>query len=559
MMTVKFSKSFEKMFPITATAATILAMSYRNLDALLRWTSFIAIKVKGGSIKIQALLFFFLFLILSTLAQAQTTVPHYLNFQSVVTDDGGNLVTAPFIDLEFQVLDGTGDLLYWERQESVQVVNGVINVMVGEGSVPGSSPKAPTGGIPPSALDPTEGTHSLRVKVGNNSWQEDLELLSTPYSIWAEKALSIVPNSIGSEEIKDGSIQLKDLEPGIAFSNLSGQATESQIPSTFTTDLELSDHLNSSTAHQAGQIVVTGPFISTTATTVEEVLVALDRKLNDFYLNQNELRESAIASLQGQFSTSSTTLTTLQNQLTQETADRQSADTETGLAIPPIGTIMPFYDFNGLVTFDTNHWRYCDGSVLNYPSSPLHGQTLPDLSNRYLVGFGNEGARDIGSAGWDTTAVGNAGHQIDLSHSHTVDIQSFPSSSDGLHGHTVNSHTHGVGTYQFVTASFLDLFGGVLVMYDASGNNISLNGSMSTDLASGYDRVVRWASLSGPAFQNFYTTNGAGTSAESSPGTNEQGAHSHMIDPPDTTSTTAGSTTPIQPRSIRVRYIIRVK
>ena len=55
----------------------------------------------------------------------------------------------------------------------------------------------------------------------------------------------------------------------------------------------------------------------------------------------------------------------------------------------PIGSIIPFYDFNALVTFDTNYYRYCDGSVLTYAASPLDGETLPDLSGRYIVEFGS--------------------------------------------------------------------------------------------------------------------------------------------------------------------------
>jgi hypothetical protein len=64
----------------------------------------------------------------------------------------------------------------------------------------------------------------------------------------------------------------------------------------------------------------------------------------------------------------------------------------------PVGTIVGHYDFNAAVTF-TDDWLYCDGSVIADAASPINGQTLPDLSNRYLVGFGTEGGGDIDTAG----------------------------------------------------------------------------------------------------------------------------------------------------------------
>lgn len=58
-------------------------------------------------------------------------------------------------------------------------------------------------------------------------------------------------------------------------------------------------------------------------------------------------------------------------------------------AMVPIGTIIAHYDFNALATYDPDFWALCDGSLLVDSSSILDGQTLPDLSGRYLVGFGS--------------------------------------------------------------------------------------------------------------------------------------------------------------------------
>ncbi|MCB0801742.1 MAG: hypothetical protein KDB74_01475 [Flavobacteriales bacterium] len=97
----------------------------------------------------------------------------------------------------------------------------------------------------------------------------------------------------------------------------------------------------------------------------------------------------------------------------------------------PVGAIIPFYDFNGLATFNSSYWAYCNGATISNASSTLDGQTLPDLSGRYLVGFGTDGGGDIGSATWATATVGNAGNTVDLSHTHYVNTPWGRASSTG--------------------------------------------------------------------------------------------------------------------------------
>jgi hypothetical protein len=104
-------------------------------------------------------------------------------------------------------------------------------------------------------------------------------------------------------------------------------------------------------------------------------------------------------------------------------------------AMPPIGSIVAHYDYNAALTINSDYWRYCDGSSVTITG--IGTQTLPDLSNRYLVGFGTEGGGDIDTAAWATAAVGNASHQVDLSHTHT-----FTTGAGG-------AHSHGAGTLQF--------------------------------------------------------------------------------------------------------------
>lgn len=221
-------------------------------------------------------------------------------------------------------------------------------------------------------------------------------------------------------------------------------------------------------------------------------------------------------------------------------------------AAVPVGTIIPFYDFNALVAFSPATWAYCDGSVIADAGSPINGQTLPDLSGRYLVGFGTDGGGDIDTAAWATAAVGNAGHTVNLQHSHTVNS----------HSHTVDSHNHSSGTLQFKVFRYInDIAAGVGVypqkyqFYTSGGTATDILTTPTTAYgdAAGTVPVVTGAfapSVGGALGVDYYTTGGAGNTGSTSPGTSAETPG---------TNNQLSTTQSIQPRSIRVRFIIRYK
>lgn len=118
-------------------------------------------------------------------------------------------------------------------------------------------------------------------------------------------------------------------------------------------------------------------------------------------------------------------------------------------ALVPLGSIIPWYDFNAAISLNTTYWAYCDGSASSITG--VGAVTLPDLSNRYLVGFGTEAGGDIDSAAWATAAVGNASHQVNLEHQHTVGeyVQStgdfFMLESDGTQRDVFAKSVNGTG------------------------------------------------------------------------------------------------------------------
>jgi hypothetical protein len=224
--------------------------------------------------------------------------------------------------------------------------------------------------------------------------------------------------------------------------------------------------------------------------------------------------------------------------------------------LPPVGTIIPFYDYNGALTFDTDYFAYCNGQTKTINGT---SRVLPDLSNRYLVGFGTEGGTDNGSAAWATDPVGNASHQINIAHTHTggghthdVDIVGFTSGAG-------SSHSHGAGTLKFKVGSSDGYY---FNFDDGAGNTRALIQKLSETncLANG---TVWNAAYLGQFTGEAWTWNNSGSGS-----TATEAAHTHAIDPGNTTSTSGGavatgsggsSTQTIQPRSVRIRYLMRIK
>jgi len=194
--------------------------------------------------------------------------------------------------------------------------------------------------------------------------------------------------------------------------------------------------------------------------------------------------------------------------------------------IPPIGTIQAFYDFNAALTFDTAFFAYCDGSSRVVGS--LGSQTLPDLSGRYLVGFGTDGGGDIDTAVWGTAAVGNAGSTINIAHSHTESTHTH-----GAGSYSATAHTHPAPAITGLVNQSAPGVGYELQI--GGGQNMNLNPSSPLQGDHAHDGFGNTGSGGGGAISGTSGSGGGGT-----------------------TNTQLSSTQDIRPRSIRVRYIMRV-
>ena len=121
------------------------------------------------------------------LALAQTAAPQMVNVQSVLVDEGGNVLTdKQEDDIIFSIVDGANTVYYTEVQHVI-IINGAISVLVGKGNDPVTG--QPTRGIPYDAFSP-DGDRLLRVKLTDQSIpQDDLQIVSVPYSMYSQLAL----------------------------------------------------------------------------------------------------------------------------------------------------------------------------------------------------------------------------------------------------------------------------------------------------------------------------------------------------------------------------------
>lgn len=134
-------------------------------------------------------------------------VPRYYNYQATIYDDGGNPVPDGVARLNFRLFDSKMNLVYEEFQDT-NVRMGMVTVMVGEGQDVKTG--GPTGGVPAEVVLP-DGPRYMEVQAEGYPAEGLMELVSVPYAQYADIALSVREEAIGSTEIKDGSVGLDDL------------------------------------------------------------------------------------------------------------------------------------------------------------------------------------------------------------------------------------------------------------------------------------------------------------------------------------------------------------
>ncbi len=278
--------------------------------------------------------------------------------------------------------------------------------------------------------------------------------------------------------------------------------------------------------------------------------------------------------------------------------------------VVPLGSVIPWYDFAGILTYgagpgftvDNTHWQYCDGSLIAN-AGPLNAQNTPDLSGRVIIGYGTDGGGNNGSAAWNAAPLGTANNLLNLQHVHDMGHgHAFTQPTVDAHTHTMphthdvniaafnsadeSAHTHSSGTLSFQTLFWDDgVASFALSGYDNAGASLSLLDVGVQVAVPGVPTSGGVAGMGPTVDTNFYTGAGAGSTGAGT-------AHNHSIDPPNTTSSAASTATTsnasvnttsggavtafagntanavggpadwtqvnITPRSIRFRYLMRI-
>jgi hypothetical protein len=178
----------------------------------------------------------------------------------------------------------------------------------------------------------------------------------------------------------------------------------------------------------------------------------------------------------------------------------------------PVGTVISWWRATANTPLPSDEWAIADGSVVTDSESPLYGQTLPDLTDRFIMGVD---ADSIGQAGGSNT--------LNLSHSHQVNS----------HTHSIPSHSHSSGTLRANVAVehdrvYVKRFGSG---FDATYANFTGNTHYNTH------RTDDSADVEGD------TDSWSGTSGASQPGTDTQ----------------LSSTTDNRPEYVGLLFLVRIK
>ncbi len=203
---------------------------------------------------------------------ASEYVPHFLNYQSILYDDGGNLIQDGESTLRFKILDVSGNVLFEETQK-VNVVNGYVSAIVGNGL---NASGSPSGGIPVEIFA-SKTQLFLEVTADNYPPESMLEIVSVPYSIYAEKALTVADGSIDGSALKRNIIKREHLTDELV-SQIADEMDTANLVATTTdlTNMQTSLQESYSAPTGAANIGTAGGLTYSSGTNVQVVMRDLD-------------------------------------------------------------------------------------------------------------------------------------------------------------------------------------------------------------------------------------------------------------------------------------------
>lgn len=243
-----------------------------------------------------------------------TAVPHFLNYQSLLYDDGGNLLADGPANVTFKVKDAGGHVLFEETQ-TLDVVRGAVSALVGNGL---TAAGAPTGGVPLSVMEPG-GERYLEVAVEGYPPEGQMEIVSVPYAVYAELALGAADEAIDGAAIAKKAITMEHLSDSF----VNDLATQMSAAGAIATRTDLT---NMQTTYRgvggASNIGVTAGFVYSGSNNLQDVLRDLDRAIQ----HRQGSVEIIETNITNEISARTASDTTLQNNINNEASARAAAD-----------------------------------------------------------------------------------------------------------------------------------------------------------------------------------------------------------------------------------------
>lgn len=224
-----------------------------------------------------------------------------------------------------------------------------------------------------------------------------------------------------------------------------------------------------------------------------------------------------------------------------QAAKENPAGADAKRAAVPIGTVLDY--FCGASCTIPDGYQVADGSMVTDPASPLVGEMLPDLRDKFVLGTATTG--EVGDTGGNNSHThnvnaSNTSTTSDGTHVHSVNPPNTESTSDGIHLHVGNTF----GTFGTNSVTNCLLLACTNVADDTHGHNVNHNPAgghtHNTDIA---------AFTSANSISHTHTVDiGAFDSASS-------GDHTHTVDIPSTTTTTDSTV----PEHVVLLKIVRIK
>jgi len=141
-------------------------------------------------------------------------------------------------------------------------------------------------------------------------------------------------------------------------------------------------------------------------------------------------------------------------------------------------------------TLQPDGYLVCDGSVINDPDSPINGQTLPDLTDKYIRGLTNPAG--LPAAGFSTGGSPTHSHTVDpASHTHTIPGHETDTTTGTTSTHVIYwgvSGSQDLPVYDHTHPLYID--------WDLGGQTGSQNYSSRSTTTNAYTpKYIRWITL----------------------------------------------------------------